>query len=62
MQIEFSQATVYIIYVLPSANADVTRDIIHMSIVRLQTHHPSIYNYCISGDFNHASLLKSTNL
>ncbi|KAJ8411033.1 hypothetical protein AAFF_G00180680 [Aldrovandia affinis] len=53
---EFSHAIVVVVYIPPSANAARACDIIHSTVVRLQTDHPFL---TINGDFNHAKLPKT---
>ncbi|XP_017541663.2 uncharacterized protein LOC108413582 [Pygocentrus nattereri] len=52
---EFSHAIVVCVYLPPRADAEVTCDIIHATIARLQTQHPDAF-VALSGDFNHVTL------
>ena len=52
---EFSHAIAVVVYVPPRPHADTACDVIHSTIVRLQTQHPNAF-IAISGDFNHVTL------
>lgn len=52
---EFSYTIVVCVYVPPRALPDTACDVIHSTIVRLQTQHTNAF-FAISGDFNHITL------
>ncbi|XP_077578764.1 uncharacterized protein LOC144200462 [Stigmatopora nigra] len=52
---EFSHVIIITVYIPPSADAAVARELLHTTLSRLQTSHPQSL-LLISGDFNHAPL------
>ncbi|MBN3314597.1 BT2A1 protein, partial [Atractosteus spatula] len=52
---EFTCAIFVVVYIPPTANAEVACDVINTVTARLQTKHPSAF-IAISGDFNHVSI------
>ncbi|MBN3311637.1 MROH1 protein, partial [Atractosteus spatula] len=52
---EFTCVIFVVVYIPPTANAEVACDVINTVTARLQTKHPSAF-IAISGDFNHVSI------
>lgn len=52
---EFSHTIVVCVYVAAYVHDETACDVIHSTIVRLQTQHPDAF-FAISGDFNHVTL------
>ncbi|KAI4883080.1 hypothetical protein NFI96_000510 [Prochilodus magdalenae] len=55
---EFSHVVVVAVYIPPSANPTSACDVIHSTIARLQTQHPTAF-IAISGDFNHVTMART---
>ncbi|KAI4888527.1 hypothetical protein NFI96_008530 [Prochilodus magdalenae] len=56
--LEFSHVVVVAVYIPPSANPTSACDVIHSTIARLQTQHPTAF-IAISGDFNHVTMART---
>lgn len=55
---EFTVVLAILVYIPPSANAEVASDVVLNVITRLQTRYPDSF-ICMSGDYNHVSLSKT---